>query len=367
MPGAVSADVEEQRLPLAVAEMPDVAGRYANLADALSGKLSVTDSAAARRLLVTAAAQELWKSAGQDARQSEDAQIGEDDRPLYWGRLAMRRVVRERISDAEELAQLLTEIERGSRGFNDVGRQLSGGILVTGFDPFRLDQDLSQSNPSGLAALLLDGKSFVVDGTIRPIEAAVMPVRFTDFDAGMVERFLEPYLVANEVSLLVTVSMGRDQFDLERFPGRRRSASSGDNRNLVTGADATDPLVPMLRGIPLEGPEFVEFSLPAAQMQQATGAWQINDNRTITTLEGGTFDAQSLAELADQTAVRGSGGGYLSNEISYRSVLLADRLGSVVRVGHIHTPRVVGYDRTSEVEMVAQILEMLRLALEAEQ
>ena len=57
----------------------------------------------------------------------------------------------------------------------------------------------------------------------------------------------------------------------------------------------------------LEGPEFVEFSLPVAALQSGAGPYEIRDNRRVSTLERGTFDAESLAELEGLTAVRGGG------------------------------------------------------------
>ena len=50
--------------------------------------------------------------------------------------------------------------------------------------------------------------------------------------------------------------MGRDAFDLERFPGRRRSASSPDNLNLLSGGSEKAPIVPKLGEAELEGPVF---------------------------------------------------------------------------------------------------------------
>ena len=44
----------------------------------------------------------------------------------------------------------------------------------------------------------------------------------------------------------------------------------------------------------------------------------------------------------------GSGGGYLSNEIAYRSLLLGQRLGVGFPIGHIHTPAVRGHDGAME-------------------
>ena len=41
---------------------------------------------------------------------------------------------------------------------------------------------------------------------------------------------------------------------------------------------------------------------------------------------------------ARSTAVEGSGGGFLSNEIFYRATLLRLQTGSHIPVGHLHTP-----------------------------
>jgi hypothetical protein len=168
--------------------------------------------------------------------------------------------------------------------------------------------------------------------------------------------------------MVVTISMGREGFDLERFPGRRRSATSPDNLNVHTGAGPESPRVPSLKGVPLEGPEFLEFSLPAAAMAAVQEPFPVRDNRNVQTLERGAFAASNLGELVGQTAVRGSGGGYLSNEISYRALLVNERLSDPdrkTRMGHIHTPRLAGFDPLLEAEIVAQIESMLIAAVEA--
>ena len=68
--------------------------------------------------------------------------------------------------------------------------------------------------------------------------------------------------------MIVTVSMGRTDFDLEHFPGRRRSSGSPDNLNVYSGGDETKPKIPLLNGAVIEGPEFLEFSLPYRAMQR---------------------------------------------------------------------------------------------------
>jgi hypothetical protein len=174
-----------------------------------------------------------------------------------------------------------------------------------------------------------------------------------------VEAIFAPILENGDLHLALTISMGRDAFDLERFPGRRRSAEVPDNLNVLTGASAARPQVPHLVDRLLDGPEFVEFGLPAGAMSGITGRWPVRDNRQISTLEKGDGSPSALSDLAGLTAVRGSGGGYLSNEISYRTVLLNQRLGTAVPIGHLHTPRVAGHNGPLEWEMVEQIKAIL--------
>ena len=113
--------------------------------------------------------------------------------------------------------------------------------------------DIGQSHPSGLAALALDG-TLVAGLRVR---SAILPVRYADFDSGIVENTMGEHFTTG-LDLAVTVSMGRDVFDLERFPGRRRSTTEPDNRGETGGGSASDPHPPP----GLEGPEFLEFSLP---------------------------------------------------------------------------------------------------------
>ncbi|MEP2788660.1 MAG: hypothetical protein ABJI36_01085, partial [Kangiellaceae bacterium] len=63
--------------------------------------------------------------------------------------------------------------------------------------------------------------------------------------------------------------------------------------------------------------------------------------------------------------VQGSGGGYLSNEISYRSLLLRDKYQADLPVGHIHTPRYQGFKPEKIEKMVNQVEQMLIKALES--
>lgn len=360
---AAQLDVEETRLDTAKSAMPLQVSRYQALLDDLDLKysqhtdeLKVTDMVAHQGL-------RLWQQAVRDVQSGSM-----DDRPLYWSRLAMRTKLKTQkpgfniVPWQQDI--LVKAVEKSSRGFSDIlfSEQTRIKILLTGFDPFFLDRDISQSNPSGLVALALDGYRFTVNGKQAQIETVMIPVRFADFDNGIIESLLTPLYRDNSIDMVFTVSMGRDDFDLERFPGRNRSAAAPDNLNVLTGASATNPIAPMLNNKTLNGPEFVEFSLPAKAMQSVQGKWKINDNHKVTTVSKGAFEADSLSSLASETSVEGSGGGYLSNEISYRAVLLNQQFNRSSPVGHIHTPKVKGYDADTETAIVEQVKQMIEAA-----
>ncbi len=272
-----------------------------------------------------------------------EASRGGDDRRLYWRRLAG-------VHSRLESVDAFTAFEFASRGFVEPTSVASDSIVVvTGFDPFHLDDDVGQSNPSGHAALALDGETIGA----ATIIGAVFPVRFDAFDRGVVEAVLGGWTQDPRVRAIVTVSMGRDGFDLERFPGRRRSSDALDNARAHGGWSATNP-VPST-----SGPEFVEFSLPVDHAARVAGPFAVRDNHRVRTLEDGWIEVEKLADLAGKTAVDGSGGGYLSNEIAYRVARLRDRYRPDLAVGHIHTPRVVGAPAEQLDAIVAQTRDLI--------
>lgn len=361
--GAFANQVEEDRLTKANAEMPDVVQRYQAFPQKMAKQMqSQTDDLALTKDAAELASR-LWQQAVADVQSGHP-----DDRPLYWTRLQMRQTLAS--ADTAKPLQpwqqqvLLNAVEKASRGMSDIkfDEDAQIRILVTGFDPFFLDRNIGQSNPSGLVALSLDGYQFEINGKRAQIETAMIPVRFTDFDQGLIESLLTPIYRDSQVDMLVTVSMGRDQFDLERFVARNRSAAAPDNRNLLTGASKTAPKAPEFQGKRLKGPEFIEFSLPASAMLPVKGLWSVNDNHNVTTLERGEFAAESIGQLIDQTSVEGGGGGYLSNEISYRSLRLKHLMNSNIPTGHIHTPRVKVYDKEAEQAIVRQTRDLLMAA-----
>lgn len=358
--------VEEQRINKAQSAMPNVLKAFTPQVSSFEQQFKELNNFKSAKTLVQRFSFELWENAKQRIINTNNY----DDRELYWARLLSSKVIRTTspkfsITQAQ-LNTLLTLLEEGSRGRTDLA--FSSGstkkILLTGFDPFLLDRNINQSNPSGVAALLLDGQVINYKGISAEINTVMVPVRYEDFDQGIIESLLAPYYALNNVDMVVTVSMGRTQFDLEHFPGKRRSVTAPDNANIVYGGTQTSPVIPKLNGRPLPGNEFVKFSLPVNYMQQAKGPYKVIDNREVTTLEK-TYKAPSYGELKNSIAVNGGGGGYLSNEISYRSIRLRDALNSSIPTGHIHTPRIQQFEPETEAKIVNQIKAMLEQSLVA--
>jgi hypothetical protein len=245
-----SLTIEEIRLANAVIAMPTIKG-YFNWSMFKDQWPHITDYSVAQRAMARLG-NEIWQYS------KVQVQTGKivDDRPLYWNRLAIKHFIKQspNIFLESQLNALLEVFENSSRGYSDLGfsQHTNKKILLTGFDPFLLDRNLEQSNPSGLNALLLDGKVIryqtSINGKLQTITAeintAMIPVRFEDFDQGEIESLLAPFYATNSVDMIATISMGRRNFDLEHFPGLRRSSKAPDNLNVYTGASLNNPVIP---------------------------------------------------------------------------------------------------------------------------
>ncbi|WP_443056425.1 pyroglutamyl peptidase [Streptomyces sp. MUM 178J] len=372
-----AATVEEQRLERAVPQEIlrrsgfDEAGRDFARALRRAGSYREAERSAARH------GARLWDRAVDRAQGRGPARgdlSHDDDRPLYWARLAMTRELRTWEPgfplSASARARLLERLERSSRGQDSMDFPRGGGyrrIVMTGFDPFTLDRDIRISNPSGAAALALDGAWIrTAEGWAR-VETAVFPVRWRDFADGEVERTLSAQLPRADV--FTTVSQGRaGRFDIERFNGAWRGGFP-DNENL--SSTGTVPVAD-----PASQPQWTATTLPYKEIVAAsTGRFPVYDNTAVTEIPAG-----GVAEVVrpdgptpGSTARRGGGGDYLSNEIAYRATLLRDRLGLDIPGGHVHTPVLeFGDGNTTEVtdpdfvrnrlDIVAQVRAIITVA-----
>ncbi|RPF44247.1 pyrrolidone-carboxylate peptidase [Streptomyces sp. Ag109_G2-6] len=340
----------------------------------------VRDAAGAERLL-DAWGEALWQAAvnrAQGRRPGGDLP-DRDDRPLYWTRLAMtvqldawqpgftvdRAALKSRFEDA---SRGLTANEfRGTRGVRR--------IFVSGFDPFGLDTELRRANPSGSAALQLNGRRITLaDGTTAEIRAVVLPVRYADFDAGIVERAYAPRLAAGPRSadMITSISQGYPGlFTLEAWAGRNRSADPyPDNAGALAGGTPEHPATAPGLG---PGAEFLRTSLPTDAMTAVQAPYPVRLNTAVTEIPAGETAPVDREDgpTPGSRAVAGGGGGYLSNEVAYRSNRLRLELRPALPGGHLHTPVLTGLpaepDRLTgpefernEAAITAQVLELLR-------
>ncbi|MER6343882.1 pyroglutamyl peptidase [Streptomyces sp. NPDC001595] len=381
-PATAAETVEEQRLDRAAPQEILRRSGFDDAAPRLAGALDAADSYARARAAVVREGSALWRRAV-DRAQGRGPAAGDlsrdDDRPLYWARLAMSREVRSWQPESglteSGRAALLEALERTSRGQSDLRYPHGKGlkrVLVTGFDPFTLDRDVRISNPSGATALALDGTVIqTADGPAR-VETAVFPVRWRDFTQGTVERTLRPHLP--RIDLFATVSQGRvGRFDIERTNGAWRGGFA-DNEN--AGRAETVPVTD-----PASRPQWTSTTLPYGAVVAAdTGRFPVYDNTSVTEIPAGgsTPVVRPDGPTPGSTARAGGGGDYLSNEIAYRATLLRDRLGlrETLPGGHVHTPVLqFGAGNTTEVtdpefvrnrlDIVAQVREILTVAVGA--
>ncbi|MFE0853745.1 pyroglutamyl peptidase [Streptomyces mutabilis] len=350
-PAAVTAPaptVEERRLDGEVPQEILRRSGFAGVAPAFARGLGRADSYREARRLVARDGSALWRRAV-DRVQGRGPAGGDlsrdDDRPLYWARLGMTRELRTwepgfRLTERQRDA-LLAVLERTSRGQSDIdlpgdGQRGKGleRVLLTGFDPFTLDRDVRISNPSGAAALALDGTVIQTEAGPARVETAVFPVRWRDFTRGAVEEALRPYLP--RVDLFTTVSQGRvGRFDVERTNGAWRGGFP-DNENV-----SRTETVPVAD--PASQPQWTTTTLPYEAITAAdTGRFPVYDNTSVTEIPAGGTEpvVRPQGPTPGSTARAGGGGDYLSNEIAYRATLLRDRLGlhGTLPGGHVHTP-----------------------------
>jgi hypothetical protein len=340
------------------------------------------DAREAERLL-DAWGEALWRAAvdrAQGRRPGGDLAPG-DDRPLYWARLAMTvELARWQPGFAVDRQALRSRFEDASRGLTDNGFRGTQGVrrvFVSGFDPFGLDAEPRRGNPSGSAVLRLNGRRVTLaDGTRAEIRAVVLPVRYADFDAGIVERAYGPRLSAGPRSadMITSISQGYPGlFTLEAWAGRARSADPyPDNAGALSGGTYDHPVTAPGLG---PGAEFLRTSLPADAMTTVRSPWPVRLNTAVTEIPAGQ---QLPVDRPDgptpgSRAVAGGGGGYLSNEVAYRSNRLRLELNPALPGGHLHTPVLTGlpadpqqltgpeFER-NEAAIGDEVLEVLRQA-----
>jgi hypothetical protein len=372
---------EEQKVP-AAQTAGFLTANASTTATAFTAALNRTRSEAAAVRAVQQAGERLWQAATASAQAGG---AGTDDRQIYWTRLMLTTALRQWnpswVPNADALrrlhTRLLSLLEQTSRGMTTsafpTGQPDVKRILISGFDPFGFPNpggDIRQSNLSGAAALALDGQTLVQGGVSARIESAVYPVRYADFNEGIVENFLRPHLTGPQPpQLVMSISQGGSQFELEEWAGRRRSTDIfQENLGQLSGGTPTHPIEPPGLGA---GPEFLRHSVPAATLGAMRGALgrtaAIPAETTVLDLPPGATQPRSLPAgpgARPGLAVEGSGGGFLSNEIFYRNSLLRTQTGSSVPMIHLHTPMLApGASDAARNALIDTIRDILRAAI----
>lgn len=352
-PASVPLDAEQSRLADPRTTALVERGGLADFVRRFPAALCTARSRGEAERLLDTWGQALWQASvrrAQSQRPGGDLAPG-DDRPLYWARLAMTAALAGWQPDfPADKAALRARFEDASRGLTDNAFRPEPGvrrIFISGFDPFGLDAELRRANPSGSAALQLNGRRITLaDGTRAEIRAVVLPVRYADFDAGMVERAFAPHLAAGPgaADIITTVSQGYPGiFTLEDWAGRARSADPyPDNARALSGGTRERPVTAPGLG---PGPEFIRTTLPAAAVTAAVQTpYPVLLNSDVTEIPaGGTAPVDRTdGPTPGSRAVAGGGGGYLSNEVAYRSNRLRAELAPHLPGGHLHTPVLTG-------------------------
>lgn len=309
--------------------------------------------------VVRAAGARLWKTAVDRAQGRIDGGDlnPDDDRPLYWARTTLSATLRQLDSPhlvvQHQRLGLLRLLDRATRGISRPSTGSGAGswpgaepadlrVMVSGFDVYGLDESLRHSNPSGVAALRLDGARLSTPDGTALVRTVVLPVSYGDFDQGVVEDAYGPVLAPGEdrADLIMTISMtSRGRMDVEKWAGNARGGTPDNQRDQHFGAVARASHWPQ----PFDSPDWIETTLPYAAMVAAgTGPWPVVLREGIREWPAGTFgDPTALVERADpspgSTAAAGTGGDYLSNESMYRSNRLRHGLHAWdVPGGHLH-------------------------------
>lgn len=320
-----------------------VSGGFEPQLPAFTGQLATARNFRRARQIVLQHGRDLWQLAARRAQAGDT-----DDRPVYWARLQMARALRQwqpgfRLTGAQG-SELLDVFERASRGMETAafgtGTALKR-ILISGFDVFGLERarDITRGNPSGAAALALDGRRIRSGAIEGEVQAVIFPVRFADFDRGIAERLFRPFLTGpGAVDMIMTVSQGiSPEFEVEEYAGRRRSSEAVENVGVTGGGTPQRPVVPP--GL-APGPEFLRTTLPrSVRGTFGRTAPTAEETEVVEIPAGGTGPVRRPAGPTPGTiAVAGSGGGYISNEIFYRVSLLRLQESATIPVGHLHTP-----------------------------
>ena len=354
-----------------------------------------TPTAAQATTLGTLVGASVWRS----ARESIQAQGSRDLADVSHGRAiqdlestmddTFRHLTSADQTTARPLFSALREaMFRAARGIDSIdfsrgasGRAPKHRVLVTGFDPFVGDTHRLEWNPSGVAALALDGQTLSSSATgAIAVEGVVLPVQFSRFDENMLESIVRP--LAHVVDAVITISEfpgapPGGPLRLERFVVATRRNDDGqlirvpggplvlDNSAVVDAVAArSQHALPVSTGTSVQL-GFADRS-QAGSVLAVLGSHAVPHDAPATT--GRAPGGEPIRQIADVdqpaallalrhmsangvvisvpvgsiripvTVVQGPGGNYMSNEISFRTLSTLAAEHSDALSFHIHTP-----------------------------
>jgi pyrrolidone-carboxylate peptidase len=352
---------EEERIDTPGTRIPYdlvTAGGFDPLVARFADELCRAGSVAEARQVVAARGADLWRAAVERAQGIRTTGTIDryDDRPLYWARLLGTRDLRRWqpafALTAADRTSLTTVFGYASRGVSSTdfpsadipGTQVTR-VLVSGFDPYQLNGEIRRSNPSGAAALQLDGRRFTVGDRVVQVETVALPVTWSGFDAGVVEDAFGPHLIEGapeRADLIMTISQGhRGVMAIEQWAGAWRGGFADNNDE---GEAEPVPPAPDPWAGPVPQPEFIATTLPVdAMIDAGTGPWTTYLNTQGCGRPAGDRPSGQVHCWFDEgptpgmQARSGGGGDYLSNESMYRANRLRLALGATdVAGGHLH-------------------------------
>ena len=313
---------------------------------------------------------------------------------LYYARLKMEAALKSHsllLADAAATTELVDRFESLSRNYAGLIFTGAGAgherVIVTGFDPFGEPgtAKVKRSNPSGRVALYLAANpSWTKSNKTFFVSTCIFPVRWADFDRQVVENTLQaalagalsdpkPVALVCTVSLDVNISKYVETYTnpvvyckIEGYAARTRN-DKADNLliNSSTLSPATLPLGTSKNFFfetTLNSQDLSAYDSPAMNVRYDwrfearnglqsvkdplfVGVLSNYDDTSGQTIWNPTLDP-TLATTSITSAVYGSGGAYLSNEIYYRTSNLLRAKFSSVKSGHIHVPEIRTHTKT---------------------
>jgi pyrrolidone-carboxylate peptidase len=279
-------------------------------------------------------------------------------------------------------------------------------ILISGYDPFSsgIDWQGHLSNPSGNIALSLDGILIENGNQKAIIRSAIFPVRYREFNKGWIEDFITPFL--DKVEMIITFSYGFNDefiyssisnFQLDRCASRKRNITKFDNNaqnniesQYLLDLDQDEFLYEFIQNTLGKGNSYNDYSdwisnnnhfylnqtyegtiigknaNNAGLPKKSISCSIVNDNTTNLVKFPDVKDLSFEPTYVNDrkiTAIKGSGGDYLSNEIHYRVAYLRATYNknnaASLRSGHIH----VGFLKNDASNDRKKMLDILQTTL----